>query len=119
MKKALFALVILAFIVACGNSGADKTADSSSSSSTTPATAAADGPDGEKIYKQYCVTCHGVYGDMAASGAFDLTASKLTEEERIAIVTNGREGTLMVGFKNILDEPKIKAVSEYIVKLRK
>ncbi|MDX1939429.1 MAG: cytochrome c [Saprospiraceae bacterium] len=119
MKRTFFAFVILAFIVACGNSGTDKTADSSTSSSTAPATAAADGPDGEKVYKQYCVTCHGVYGDMAASGAFDLTTSKLTEEERIAVITNGREGTVMVSFKSILDETKIKAVAQYIVKLRK
>ncbi len=116
MKQLFFFAIVALLIVACGNSGADY---SSSSSTNVTAQTAADAPDGEKIYKQYCVTCHGLYGDMGASGAFNLTTSTLSLEERIAVVTNGRETTAMVGFKDILDETKIKAVAEYIVKLRK
>lgn len=73
--------------------------------------------DGEKVYKQYCVTCHGVYGDMGASGAFNLTESKLTVEEKINVVTNGRN--TMTPFKGLLSEAKIKAVVEYTEKLKK
>ena len=119
MKRTLFAFAILALLIACGNAGNENAASSTNTPAAASTTADPAAPDGEKIYKQYCVTCHGVYGDMAASGAFDLTTSKLTEEERVTLITNGREGTVMVGFKNILDEAKIKAVAEYIVKLRK
>lgn len=73
--------------------------------------------DGEKIYKLYCVTCHGIYGDMGANGAFNLTASTLPLEERINVITNGRN--LMTPFKDILSEEKIKAVAEYTLKLIK
>jgi len=73
--------------------------------------------DGEKVYKQYCVTCHGVYGDMGASGAFNLTESKLTIEEKINVITNGRN--TMTPFKGLLSEAKIKAVAEYTEKLKK
>ena len=73
--------------------------------------------DGEKVYKQYCVTCHGVYGDMGASGAFNLTESKLTIDEKINVVTNGRN--TMTPFKGLLSEAKIKAVVEYTEKLKK
>ena len=73
--------------------------------------------DGEKIYKQYCVTCHGVYGDMGASGAFNLTESKLTLEEKVNIITNGRN--TMTPFKGLLSAAKIKAVAEYTEKLKK
>jgi len=73
--------------------------------------------DGEKIYKQYCVTCHGVYGDMGASGAFNLTESKLTLEEKVNVITNGRN--TMTPFKGLLSDAKIKAVAEYTEKLKK
>ena len=73
--------------------------------------------DGEKVYKQYCVTCHGVYGDMGASGAANLTESKLTIDEKINVVTNGRN--TMTPFKGLLSEAKIKAVVEYTEKLKK
>ena len=73
--------------------------------------------DGEKVYKQYCVTCHGVYGDMGASGAFNLTETKLTLDEKIEVITNGRN--TMTPFKGLLSEAKIKAVAEYTEKLKK
>jgi len=73
--------------------------------------------DGEKVYKQYCVTCHGVYGDMGASGAANLTESKLTVDEKIGVVTNGRN--TMTPFKGLLSEAKIKAVVAYTEKLKK
>lgn len=73
--------------------------------------------NGEKVYKQYCVTCHGVYGDMGASGAFNLTESKLTLDEKIDVITNGRN--TMTPFKGLLSDAKIKAVAEYTEKLKK
>ncbi len=117
MKKMILFAVIAILVIACGNSTSEN--NSSSSAGATNTTASADAPDGEKIYKQYCVTCHGLYGDMGASGAYNLTSSTLSLEERLNVITNGREGTTMVGFKSILDEEKIKAVAQYIEKLRK
>ncbi len=73
--------------------------------------------DGKKIYRQYCVTCHGVNGDMGASGAFDLTTSKLTLDEKIAVITNGRN--TMTPFKGLLSDAKIKAVAEFSETLKK
>ena len=106
-------IAILAFTVfACGG-------DSPKEQKTTKKVAAKKKKkvDGEKVYKQYCVTCHGVYGDMGASGAFNLTESKLTVDEKIAVVTNGRN--TMTPFKGLLSEAKIKAVVEYTEKLKK
>lgn len=115
MKKLLVIAVIAAFVIACGND--KKQSASTTEKSATPAVA--EGPDGEKIYKQYCVTCHGVYGDMGASGAFNLTESKLTAEERINVITNGRTGTVMVAFKTTLSEEQIAAVAKYTESLKK
>lgn len=72
---------------------------------------------GEKIFKSYCVACHGVKGNMGTNGAFDLTRSTLPLPERIEVITNGRNA--MTPFKTLLSEEKIKAVAEYVEELRK
>jgi mono/diheme cytochrome c family protein len=72
--------------------------------------------DGKKIYKQYCVTCHGLYGDMGASGAANLAVSKLKLNERIEVITKGRK--TMASFKALLDKEKIKAVAQYTMTLK-
>lgn len=109
MKKILVFSALAALIIACGNGGDDE----ATVSTQTEATAKV---DGEKIYKQYCVTCHGLYGDMGASGAYNLTESQLSVEERVAVITNGRK--TMTGFKALLSEEKIQAVAEYTLQLK-
>ena len=101
----------MTLLVACSGGGEEK--------SEAPKTATAKPAkkiDGAKIYKTYCVTCHGIYGDMGGSGAFDLTTSKLTLDERIEVITKGRN--LMTPFEGLLSPEKIKAVAEYVETLR-
>lgn len=74
-------------------------------------------PDGEKIYKVYCITCHGMKGDMGASGAANLSASTLPLEGRIKVIGEGRN--TMTGFKALLTPDKIKAVAKYTLELKK
>lgn len=112
MKKVLVFLFVSATIIACG-SGGDDASSTSSSAAGSQATAEV---DGEKVYKQYCVTCHGLYGDMGASGAYNLTESQLSVEERMAVISNGRN--TMTGFKALLSEEKIRAVAEYTLTLK-
>ena len=54
---------------------------------------------------------------MGASGAFNLTTSELTVDERIAVITNGRNA--MAAYKDLLKEEEIKAVAEYTMTLTK
>ncbi|MCB9082017.1 MAG: cytochrome c [Lewinellaceae bacterium] len=110
MKQLLVFSLIAIAIIACSNR-----ADSGTSTSATTS-AAVDPVDGQKIYKQYCVTCHGLYGDMGASGAFNLTTSNLTLEERVNVITNGRNA--MTSFKALLSEEKIKAVAQFTLTLK-
>jgi len=114
MKKFIFALGLFGLIWACSNSDGSSKAESSASESFAANTPKKE--DGEKIYRQYCVTCHGLYGDMGASGAYNLTTSELSVEERIEVITNGRN--TMTGFKALLSEEKIKAVAEYTLTLK-
>lgn len=119
MKKVLIFAALAGFIIACG--GSEDTTDSGSTA-TEQTTASASEPaapavDGEKVYKQNCIACHGLYGDMGASGAFNLQTSELTVEERINVITNGRN--TMAAWGSLLNEDQIKAVAEYTMTLKK
>ena len=116
MKKWILFVAIAGFVIACGNSN-EETASNSTASSSNSEKPAKKAVDGAKVYKQYCITCHGLYGDMGASGAFNLTTSELSVEERMTVIANGRN--TMTPFKDLLSEEKIKAVAEYTMTLKK
>ncbi|MBK9018244.1 MAG: cytochrome c [Saprospiraceae bacterium] len=109
MKKLLIFTLLGTLVYACSQSGGEKS--SSEPTASTPKV------DGEKVYKTYCVTCHGLYGDMGASGAFNLQTSVLPVEERINVITNGRK--VMTPFKDLLSKEKIEAVAAYTLTLKK
>ena len=99
MKKVVFFLGIIGSVWAC-----------SSASAGEPET------DGHQVYKSYCISCHGANGKMGVSGAFDLTTSTLSLEERVLVITNGRN--VMTSFKTLLPPRKIRAVAEYTMQLK-
>lgn len=74
------------------------------------------------IYHNYCSVCHGDRGDgrSRARGSLnpaprDFTAAgELTRSTMITIVTHGKAGTAMVGWKTQLTEKEIEAVVDYI-----
>ena len=72
---------------------------------------------GVNIFRKNCVSCHGDEGNMGFNGAFDLTKSALTIDERIAVITNGRKA--MTPFQQLLSAAEIKAVAEYTLSLKK
>lgn len=71
--------------------------------------------NGKKTYSTYCVACHGADGMLALNGAKKFPESTLGLEERISIITNGKN--LMTPFKGILKEEEIKQVAAYTMKL--
>lgn len=85
-----------------------------------PASKASSSPavtvDGEKIFRQNCVVCHGADGKLGANGSKDLTMSELSTDERYAIISKGKG--VMTAFENILTISEIKAVADYTVTLR-
>jgi cytochrome c6 len=71
---------------------------------------------GKDLYTQYCTQCHGANGGLGANGAFDLSKSKLSPEQRIEVITNGRNS--MASYKAILTEAEIKSVAQYTESLK-
>jgi mono/diheme cytochrome c family protein len=103
-------VLILLIMVAC--SPADK-----QGVSQTPADAQAANSElpGYTIYTKNCKLCHGKSGDLGLSGAANLRKSTLSLEEKIEVITNGRNG--MAPHKNILTPDEIREVDAYITTL--
>lgn len=100
--KFVYPIFLIALLSSCGESNP-----------TTP-----DGkPDGKALYEQNCSICHGDDGKLGSAGSKDLSISTFTMEERIQIITNGKNS--MAPFKGVMDDSQIKAVAEYIESLRK
>jgi mono/diheme cytochrome c family protein len=114
--------LILGFFLACGGSGdkpkanSAKKEGSSAKSMVKKDESAASNKKGKLVFKQYCIVCHGADGKLAVSGAKDLSISKLSKEERILQVTNGKG--LMTPYKDILSAEQIASVVDYLEELR-
>ncbi len=73
--------------------------------------------DGKQIYKQFCVTCHGLDGDMGVNGATALSKSTVPLSERVNQIRDGKNA--MTPFKGLLSDEEIRAVAEYTMQLKK
>ena len=102
MKNILGLLAIVTFVLACGGGGG---------SESSPEELA----KGKEVYGKLCVACHGSDGNMSLNGAKKFAESTLTKDERILVITNGRN--MMTPFKGILSEEEIKAVAAYTIEL--
>lgn len=67
--------------------------------------------DASPIWKTHCQLCHGADGKLGLNGAKDLSASPLTVDERIQVITNGRN--TMLSYANTLTKEEIAAVAKY------
>lgn len=124
MKKVL---PILGFsvlmILACASSpdkhvqAPDKHVQAKTTVSSTPVSAKVSQEDeeGKKLYNKYCRLCHGKDGKRGLNGSSDLSISKLSYDQMVEIVNEGR-GT-MTPF-NFLGDEKIKLVVEYVETLK-
>ena len=70
--------------------------------------------EGEEVYENYCVNCHGEGLRNTSGGVtFDLRKLRPDEHDRfIASVTNGKKD--MPPWKGVLDRDKMEAVWAYI-----
>jgi len=105
MKKYIILFFCVGFVFACG--GDEKPTPKKSTAATPKAV------DGKKIWKTYCIACHGLYGDMEVNGAKNLNLSTLAVNERIEIITNGKN--VMTPFKTVLSPEQIEAVAKFTI----
>jgi mono/diheme cytochrome c family protein len=73
--------------------------------------------NGQEIYETQCIQCHGADGKLMMSGAKDLSLSQLTLDQKISLITNGKNA--MAAYKDILNTEQIAAVAAYTETLKK
>lgn len=89
----------------------------------TYTTASADVKDGKKLFKKYCVKCHGADGSVSEYGramkgrqARDLRTNKLfiAPKELLSIIKYGLYGREMKGWQLVLKDDEILSVAAYV-----
>jgi mono/diheme cytochrome c family protein len=73
---------------------------------------------GESLFLQHCAICHGEDGQLGASGAKNLTLSKLESNGIVQLIKKGKNA--MPAMKELLGtEENIALVTSHVMKLRK
>ena len=80
--------------------------------------------NGETVFKNNCVMCHGADGKgFAALKTPDFTSPKwqasMTDKQMREVIKNGKTGTAMAAFGDKLNDDQITAVIGYIRSLKK
>jgi mono/diheme cytochrome c family protein len=80
-----------------------------------PASAPASAQEGDvkKLFSKNCALCHFDYGKAVGRGAPKLAGTQLSEKGVYDRIANGKSG-MMPGFKKLLTEAEIQALTEYI-----
>lgn len=116
MKKLFVLLFLATIIVACGGeSETPKKADKKQMADAKPDI------DAKKLWKVRCIACHGLYGNQGLNGAANLQEVSISLEERIAVITNGKQGEkgVMQAFGEILSEEEIEALAKHTMTFNK
>ncbi len=72
--------------------------------------------EGQVLYDAYCQVCHGGLGEGQTMGKplTDNSAGNLTDEELIAVITEGRSGTGMAAWGSSFSDTEILDVASYV-----
>ena len=111
--RVLLGALCLAFLLAqCGSSSDEETVPPTKDMGA----AGVDLANASRQYTLKCSVCHGEDGAPVLASAPDLRTSRLTVEERVAIIAYGK-GT-MPPHRGMLDMPTIRGIAVYIEKFR-
>ena len=72
--------------------------------------------EGQELYDAYCQICHGGIGEGQTMGKplTDNAANRLSDQELIAVITDGRSGTGMVAWGGSFSEEEIFDVASFV-----
>ncbi len=76
--------------------------------------------EGQELYNAYCQICHGAMGEGQTMGKplTDGMANRLSDQELLAVISEGRSGTGMAAWAGSFSETEIFDVASYIRNLQ-
>lgn len=76
--------------------------------------------EGQELYNAYCQLCHGGLGEGQQMGKplTDSVANRLSDQDLLAVITDGRSGTGMAAWGGSLSETEIFDIGSYIRNLQ-
>ena len=88
--------------------------------STISGTSLAGVGEGQELYNAYCQICHGALGEGQIMGKplTDAPANRLSDQELIDVITDGRAGTGMAAWEGSLSEVEIFDIASYVRNLQ-
>ncbi|MCF6365575.1 MAG: cytochrome c [Bacteroidales bacterium] len=110
----LFIFSLSSVLLSCGDDE-EKTTDETTTEVTEVTTeeiteVKSDYSAGEKIYTTTCQACHQANGE-GVEGSFPGLKGKAVD---LSAITNGREGTAMIAYKNQLSDQEIADVANFV-----
>lgn len=105
-KSCLLAMMFIFLLSACSQGNNDRLM---ASSSATPEDAKA-----VALYKKQCISCHGVDLSGKVGPSLQEIGTRLTEQQLMDIVHDGRRG--MPSFKKIINAEEIKVLAQWLAK---
>ncbi|MEZ4933713.1 MAG: cytochrome c [Saprospiraceae bacterium] len=112
--KLVLLLLVASSIIAC--SASKKVQKESKNEEIITSVKSEENLKGKILFRNYCVVCHGIEGDLNSVVAANLKISTLTLEERIKVITEGRN--LMTPFEGLFTKGEIENIADYIEVLR-
>lgn len=72
--------------------------------------------EGQELYNAYCQICHGELGEGQTMGKplTDGMANRLSDEDLLAVITDGRAGTGMVAWAGSFSDEEIFDIASYV-----
>ena len=110
-KKGNKGLATLAFVLILGAFGIGEMMKNKKAVVTEAAVNADGSINAQELYTANCKSCHGDNGKLNMAGAFDLSATKLSDDSIANIIINGRNTMPKV---NGLTQEQAKAIAKYI-----
>lgn len=111
MKTIRITLYVMLLAVAAGCSSDGTSSNKTSNQSDDKEVKIDLSLSGEELFSKHCKICHGIRGNLELNGAKDLNKSTLSLDERINIITNGKNA--MTPFRKILSKEEIQRVATY------
>lgn len=112
----------LIFTAACGGGGGAGGGNTGGAGGNTGGAdngtnVVADRPD---VYNASCLSCHGtdLEGRVGGNSNLQNVGSKLSRDEILNTITNGRSGTSMPAFGNQLSEDQINELADWLASLK-